>query len=242
MHAGKTIIVISVVAVVSLSVLGYSLFSNASFAPVSNQPATATPAATNEPASTMYPESSPTATPVTTAGMLRQIPIPSAPEFTMKYVESYYDVPAKYKIDEFSGQQVLISTAKRYMNQSIEITIKNQPFTPFQVDGKQFDLYYNVSWKGHYGDDWRYSSYNDKASDSSYTVIPIYPIHETVYYTDHDSIWLTGVPPGDYDFQVQAFIGYYTKTGCDTPLGIMYHVDWTGQTSAWSNTQTLSIR
>jgi hypothetical protein len=59
----------------------------------------------------------------------QSIPEPSVPEFTVKIVAYPYDVPTTHSIDPFTGQDV---THEGYHvnNQSIEVRIKNQPFTP----------------------------------------------------------------------------------------------------------------
>jgi len=36
----------------------------------------------------------------------QSIPKPSAPEFTVKYVDNSYDLPPTYGIDEYTGQNV----------------------------------------------------------------------------------------------------------------------------------------
>src|SRR3990172_3290742 len=61
------------------------------------------------------------------------IPKPSVPEFTLKLVDSSYDEPTTYSTDPYTGKQV---THEGYHVESrtIELKIKNQPFTPFLVE------------------------------------------------------------------------------------------------------------
>jgi hypothetical protein len=159
-----------------------------------------------------------------------QIPTPSVPEFTLKYIDYSYYVPPTYGIDPYTGQNKTIQQGYQVNNRTVVFTIKNQPFTPFtDANGHYIVLFYNVSYKGHYGDDWTYYSHDSltdffiKQSDSDYTVISFNQIPTT----------------GQVDFRLQALIGYYTETG--HPWMDVYEYNFTGQTSDWSNTQTISI-
>ena len=160
----------------------------------------------------------------------KTIPKPSIPEFTLSIVSHSYDVAPTTTIDPFTGNTVSTQAGYHVENKSIEITIKNQPFTAFTDKiGHYIILYYNVSYKGHYGADWNYYSYDSltkyfvKQSDSDYTTIPF-----------------TQIPTeGQMDFRLQALIGFYTETG--HPFMDVYEYNFTGQTSDWSNTQTITI-
>ncbi len=107
---------------------------------------------------------------------------------------------------------------------TIEITIKNQPFSPY-TDGKSNYVYlsFNVSYKGHFENDWKYYSNHGAGfsqSNSEYV---------TVIFTRPPS-------EGQIDFRVKAQIGYYYE----------YHMPWdavgfVGQYGDWSSLQTISI-
>lgn len=152
---------------------------------------------------------------------------PSVPEFTLKYIHNSYDVAPTYGIDPYTGKNVVTQAGYHVENKSIEITIRNQPFTLIKVDNEHYaDFFYNISYKGHYGEDWQYYSYDLntewflRQSDSEYTVISFKQIPSD----------------GQIDFRVQAQIGYFTY----------YYMPWkvydfTGETSGWSNTQTITI-
>jgi len=151
---------------------------------------------------------------------------PSVPEFTLKYVDNSYDVPATYSVDPYTGKNIT-HAGHRVENKSIEITVKNQPFTMYKLDNGQYaNLFYNVSYRGHYGGGWEYSSYDRNAdwfitqSDSEYTVISFYPVPTE----------------GVMDFRVQAQIGYTTYYYM--PFKVY---EFHGETSGWSTTQTITI-
>jgi hypothetical protein len=153
---------------------------------------------------------------------------PSVPEFTLKLVAHPYDVPPTYEVDPYTGKSVMTQEGYHVENRSIEITISNQPFTMYELDNGQYaDFFYNISYKGNYEDNWSYYSYDQntnwffRQSDSEYTVISFNKIPNE----------------GLMDFRVQAQIGYYTE------FYIMGWIDYhfTGETSGWSNTQTITI-
>ncbi len=158
------------------------------------------------------------------------IPKPSVPEFSLKVVAYPYDVPPVYKKDEYTGKNVTIQSGYHVDNKSVEINVKNQPFTPFIDENNHYILlYYNISYKGNFGDDWNYFSYDSttkyflKQSNSTYTTISF-----------------TQIPTeGEIDFRVQALIGYYTEI--EHPFMDVYLYNFTGQISDWSNTQTVTI-
>jgi hypothetical protein len=88
----------------------------------------------------------------------------------------------------------------RIENKTIEVTIKNQPFTPYtDSNGHKISLYYIIQFKGHY-EEW--STYDDNSysgtrilqSDSAYTTYSM-PSDKYAYGSQ-------------LDFRVQAIIGY----------------------------------
>ena len=176
------------------------------------------------------------------------VPKPSVPEFTLNVVAHPYDVAPTTTVDPYTGN-VTTQAGYHVENKSIEVTIKNQPFSPYNDgNGNSISLYYNVTVKGHFEDTWDYCFNNPyrgllNASDSDYTIISM-PIgyHRLVPSGGYP---LEGVDAGDQiDFQVQAQIGYYTieYTGMWAPVpgGDFYYV-FTGEASGWSNTQTITI-
>ena len=172
------------------------------------------------------------------------IPKPSIPEFTVKFVAHPYDVPTKTttSIDQYTGKEIVTTQPGYHVeNKSIEVTIRNQPFTTYVIspynntDGTsgptyEVNLYYNVRVKGHFGRDWTelYPPYGTPAIGSiqsgyEYTVLSC-----PASYPDGAQV----------DFQVEAFIGYFTPV-----YRMIYQIgeDFNGQASGWSSTQTIFI-
>src|SRR5665647_1089789 len=91
------------------------------------------------------------------------IPALSVPEFTVKLVDRSYDVPITYTTttDPFSGKQITTSSGGYHVtNKTIDVTIRNQPFTSTDLgNGSVIQLYYSVRAKGHFGD------WNDARTD-----------------------------------------------------------------------------
>jgi hypothetical protein len=168
---------------------------------------------------------------------------PSVPQFTVKLVAHPYDVPptATTTIDQYTGKEIVTTTPGYHVeNKSIEITINNQPFAPYaDAEGHHINLYYNVRFKGHFGQDWEelypyepirngeFGTYhqNPPQSSSGYTVIS-FPAE----YPDGALV----------DFQVQTLEGFYTEWWPFTGVSGMAW-QFTGESSDWSNTQTLTI-
>ncbi len=172
----------------------------------------------------------------------QQIPKPSVPEFTAKFVDHSYDVATTTSTDPYTGQSV---TNKGYhvQNYTVELAIKNQPFTAIETkEGTadwMADLYYNVRFKGHFTNEWVVTYYVEspypKHSNSTFTVLTFGA------FSDCRSPQI--IPGGQIDFQVQALIGYGHREydPSQTVQILMWPWVFTGQTSDWSNTQTLTI-
>ena len=165
---------------------------------------------------------------------------PSVPQFTVELVDSSYDVSPSSTTDPYTG---VTSTFPGYrVNQkSIEITIKNQPFTAYigendnsglyGPNGQEFNLYYQVVVKGSFGEDWR--SFGDWCaiqSNSGYTVVS-----SPVEYAAGSQL----------DFKVKAVVGYKYNTiygslaGMHIP-GPVWGVSITEQ-GDWSSVKTFTI-
>ena len=161
---------------------------------------------------------------------------PSVPEFTVAYVDHSYVVPVTHwtTTDPYTGEQIPHSSGgERVDNRTVDVTIKNQPFTPYKdpSSNQTVNLYYNIRSKGHF-EDWtnRNSAHNQggiQATTSANTVISF-------------NIGYWNVPQGgQIDFQVQATLSYTANTysgSCytgsqTTPVG----------TSDWSAAKTLTI-
>ena len=170
------------------------------------------------------------------------VPKPSVPEFTVSQVDRSYDVPVTttYSTDPFTGQQITHRSGGYHVeNKTIDVTIKNQPFTSTDLgNGSVIQLYYSVRAKGHFGD-WSDASstngYTFKrvlASTSDYTVVTLIRSSEYMGWDIPDG--------GQEDFQVKAQAGYnYLYYGGHIlPLGTEFE---TIEESSWSSTQTITI-
>jgi hypothetical protein len=182
---------------------------------------------------------------------LSDIPKPSVPEFTVNFVDRSYDVPTTYYVDQYTGETVT-NSGKHVENKTIELKIKNQPFTPYTEDGWQISLFYDVRIKAHYAENW-VSLYAPvviplQPSNSEYTelcfLLTLSPTHPEQGYslesydtnTDSYSPRISGITSAaQIDFQVEAMIGYVSRT--------TEFASWafTGEESGWSNTQTVFI-
>ena len=125
-------------------------------------------------------------------------------------------------------------TAKIITN-NIEITVKNQPLTPYE-NGSYPNLYYMFRFKDHNAEEgfWDYdpeyfvlpSTYGGyyEASNSEFTVV-------SLSIKDHH------FPSGQIDIQAIALVGNQYPT--DMQNGTVYGFE--GEISGWSNYQTLTI-
>jgi hypothetical protein len=154
---------------------------------------------------------------------------PSVPEFTVKLVDNSYDVPPTQTTDQYTG----VTTTQpgyRVDNRSIEVSIKNQPFTSYNdTNGYKISLCYKVEVKGHFGDDsdWRDFKHSGHTiqSDSVYTIVS--------NVVDYDA----GV---QLDFRVKAVIGYVFNYFADRPMVPPYWYVAANAESDW-NSQTFTI-
>lgn len=173
---------------------------------------------------------------------------PNVPTFTAKLVDHSYEVPTTASIDPYTGQTVN-HPAHHVENSTIDLTIKNQPYTPILVhEGTSnwtASFYYNVRVKGHYADDWMnvYSPDTDypKKSNSTYTVLTYSTRGDNGF--DVGGRMLASNSGNQIDFQVQAMIGAthrgYSANATDQLD--MFPFVFDGETSVWSSTQTVII-
>lgn len=181
------------------------------------------------------------------------IPTPATPQFTVRYVDYSYDVPPKYGIDQYTGQNITVQAGYHIDNRSIEFTIKNQQFTPYNdSSGHTIGMYYNFRYKGNYANDWTYYPlnqngqsvihYNAGLGNDEAMYPPIYPASNSDYTVILLRLSLLGPPIGsqeipngaNVDFQIQGLIGYFTVNNNG-------YVILTGESSDWSSTQTVTI-
>ncbi len=148
---------------------------------------------------------------------------------------AYAQSVPKPSIPEFTIQTQANTT-------TITLTIRNQPFdaasqypdgffynVAISVDGKNWSELYHVED----AEDWY-----PQQSNSSTTVLT-YVAGETIYYPRDTSQGVGVIPKsGEVAFQVQAMIGHRDRGAFKN--GFMPYV-FVGETSDWSNTQTINI-
>ena len=184
----------------------------------------------------------------------QSIPKPSVPTFTVKYVDNSYDVPpvTTTTTDPYTGenQTVTIQDGYHVDNRTMIFNIKNQPFTSYNdSSGNYIDFYYNFRYKGHFGTEWSYYPFNPSGVSNGFyggiDFIPFtyYPASNYEFTVTSININTLSIPDnGQVDFQVQAQLGYITDTSsayASRVFGAVYN--FTGESSDWSNTQTVTI-
>ena len=159
---------------------------------------------------------------------------PSVPEFSLQFVDASYDVPTTYTIDDYTGQNIT-HPGYHVENRTIEVRIKNQPFTSYESNGQIIDCYLNIRIKGSYAENWT-TIYGPglgypTQSKSDYTQIS-YSLDEYEY-----PFWDNLNEGGTVDFQVEALIGSVHRDAST------FWAPWVfeGETSGWSSTQTVTI-
>ena len=174
------------------------------------------------------------------------IPKPSVPEFSLKVVAYPYDVAPTTTIDPYTGKAITTNDGYHEENRSIEITIKNQPFTSsLDKSGNYSNLYYNIRFKGSYEDLWKYYPVDLSNSNYSSASVPINASKSmyTIINLGLSTYQLNNVPVGSkIDVQVEALIGYVKQVnfffmGSDGH----YYTFSDFEESGWSTTQTLTI-
>jgi len=170
---------------------------------------------------------------------------PVVPEFTAEYVDNSYDIAPTYTTDPYTNNTVIQTYGNHVDNRTVVITIKNEPFTPFtDNDGNTINMFYNVRYKGTFGQDWtrvygveRTVWYNYDNPDDEYG----YKIQN---YASQNTVVVIASPAqqGQMDIQVEALQGYTNRTTIDghiffAVVGYTFY----GEESGWSNTQTITI-
>jgi hypothetical protein len=158
----------------------------------------------------------------------QSIPKPSVPEFTVKFVNASYSVTTT---NPYTG----VSETSLVVNNSIKITIKNQPFD-YSNNGLTYQIYYNIRIKPHFSntDNWTevyplenltsspanangifpfsWYIYAPIQSNSTSTIIDFQVVPTDVYQATGYDIYGTpfyGIPiDSQLDFQVEALVGH----------------------------------
>jgi hypothetical protein len=174
---------------------------------------------------------------------------PSAPHFTLQYVKHPYDTPPQYTTDPYTGKSVISSGGYHYENASIEVTIKNPPFTSYvDSSGNKTGVFYSFRFKGHYSPEWK--EYEDCYSDSSCDPSD-YMLHHYGFFNSSNGDYtvaalrqiVLGQLPADaeVDIQIKTLVGYIYQKYYATYMGDGYYPVFVGEESQWSSTQTVKL-
>ena len=164
---------------------------------------------------------------------------PSIPQFSVKFIDNSYNVPTSTTTvtDPYTGKETTITNSGyRVEKYDIEVTIKNQPFTPYtNANGYECNLYYDIQVKAHFGENWRSSeSYypfdNIGQSSSKETVI--------TFTLKDDGLWAKPPSGGQLDFRVKAYTGYWRAM---PEIGFREPGLFREESSGWSDVQTITI-
>jgi hypothetical protein len=146
----------------------------------------------------------------------------------------------KPQVPEFSLNYTEHHTIYWGYEHSLYIIIKNQPFVPFQdSNGKEINLFFNVSWKGQLEKQWHdYPPYNGSSEEPwNWWFYEQNGTQDTIIYFDL-------LPnKGKTEFRVEAHTGFYDVTQIYPPNDPRpyYTYQFIGQSSGWSSTQTLHV-
>jgi hypothetical protein len=160
------------------------------------------------------------------------VPIPSVPQFTLEPVGPSFDIPPTYTFNASTGM-FDTNNGHHIQYSSVKIIIKNQPFSN-PSDGNNF--FYNVRIRPHdYPDNYWHELFSAGSDGfpiqtlSNYTIIPL-PV-------DGTQVLGVTIPTGaTTDIQVEAMIGHIGRNNT-----YPYPYVFFGETSGWSNTQTITI-
>ena len=179
---------------------------------------------------------------------------PSTPEFTVRFIDASYDVPPKYAINAYTGQNEMVEQGKHIQNQSVLVSIRNQAFTSYSTgreDDSVVGLRYIIQVKGYF------QEWYGESNPVDLVIVLILNILKQRYglVGNNASDWngIVGgsldVPAGgEVDVRVKAYIGYLTTIyGTPSPYDGMWgddgkparHLVFTGESSGWSSTQTI---
>ena len=165
----------------------------------------------------------------------QSIPTPSVPEFTILPVGPSFDIPPTYSFNSSTGL-FDINDGFHIQYSTVKIIIKNQPYSNQSVDD---NFYYNVRIKPHnYPDSYWLELFYAGADGypvqtiSNDTTIPI--------AVEGSQAQGTIIPTGaTTDIQVEAMIGHIGRNNTMNPYPYPYV--FFGETSGWSNTQTITL-
>ena len=163
---------------------------------------------------------------------------PSIPAFDVTLQTHPHYFPPTYGVDPSTGKAVMTKEGYTEIAKWVGVQIGGQPFTRYNNSaGQLISLYYDVRWKGDHDSFWQTFPYEDGMQYYRDAAEPWTPQAVGVYFSigfkgieGPSNMKLLDPTSSKIDFQVQALIGYYDSNDF-----------FVGQSSGWSNTQTLTI-
>jgi hypothetical protein len=154
------------------------------------------------------------------------------PQFTVRYIDESYDASTSPSTNPYTGD-VTPPTSYHIDRRYIQVSIRND--LPKIPEGSPFEYYYNVHSKGQFAEDWsegRTAAYGFyRPSESAYTMINYTLADFSI--SGQEPPWGTKI-----DFQVILMYGVIGRDTSQGPLGPEY---FSGETSGWSSTRTVTI-
>lgn len=173
------------------------------------------------------------------------IPTPAVPQFTLNFVQSLYN---EIVTDPYTG----VNTNQQVNNSTIEVIIKNQPFSPYNYSwtykdstvNRSTSFWYDVQSKGHYSNDWTEvyvtGYYPTQSNTSDYTVLSLPQNSSVAQHMDSTILEPAYYPAGgQVDFRVRAIIGGYFPPVLYSDINLP--LNFISKNGSWSNTQTITI-
>ena len=166
---------------------------------------------------------------------------PSVPQFSIKFVDYSYDVPptTTTTTNPYTGEKTTTTNPGYHVkDMKIEVTIKNQPFTPYTENGIKHNMGYKVESKGHFSEDWSHWGSTVDMYIAGMQPEPSFSYsQDSVIYRSADTY--NYVAGDQLDFRVEAVVGYYVPINPDS---MFPQLDFeTVVSSGWSKVQTFTI-
>jgi hypothetical protein len=162
---------------------------------------------------------------------------PSIPGFSVTLQTYPHYIPPTYSVDPSTGKAVLTKEGYTEIAKWVGVQIGGQPFIRYNNSvGQLISLYYDVRWKDNNDSIWQslpppYEYYSDAADPWDPQAIGCYiSIGFQGIEGPNSAPQFLDPTATQIDFQVEALIGYYNSDNV-----------FVGQSSGWSNTQTLNV-
>jgi len=144
-------------------------------------------------------------------------------------------IPPTYGVDPSTGKAVIIQAGYEVVNKWVGVRVWGQPFWEYNnAAGQRVLLYYHVRWQSNLDTAWQsfpsevkyyHDSMDPWDTEGEGCII-------SIGFKGIEGVGMQLIDPNaeTIDFQVEALIGYYDSND-----------NFVGQTSGWSNTQTITI-